>query len=146
MSEPKLKVDASEFIEHTCEFADDIMHKQLGKKYYDYTQGNDDVGYSYTDEGQDIFDELLGEVEWLLDKFGVVNGSAYEEMYTIEVYYKNNYVNGLCYPHCSTAKKFAKEANEKTLSRSSLKHIRSLGYTINVVPLEEITDEWYGNK
>ena len=64
-----------------------------------------------------------------------------EEMYTIEVYYKNNYVNGLCYPHCSRAKEFAKEANEKTLSRSSLKHIRSLGYTINVVPFEEVSDE-----
>ena len=35
MSEPKLKVDASEFIEHTCEFADDIMQRQLGEKYYD---------------------------------------------------------------------------------------------------------------
>ena len=140
MSEPKLKVDASEFIEHTCEFADDIMQRQLGEKYYDYTQGNDDVGYSYTDEGQDIFNELLGEVEWLLDKFGVVNGSAYEEMY-IEVYYKNNRADALCYPHCSRAKGFAKQANEKTLSRSSLEHVRSLGYTINVIPLEEVSDE-----
>ena len=140
MSEPKLKVDASEFIEHTCEFADDIMQRQLGEKYYDYTQGNDDVGYSYTDEGQDIFNELLGEVEWLLDKFGVVNDSAYEEMY-IEVYYKNNRADALCYPHCSKAKEFAKEASEKTLSRSSLEHVRSLGYTINVVPLEEVSDE-----
>jgi len=59
----------------------------------------------------------------------------------IDVYYKNNYVNGLCYPHCSTAKKFAKEASEKTLSRSSLEHIRSLGYTINVVPLEEVSND-----
>ena len=140
MSEPKLKVDASEFIEHTCEFADDIMQRQLGEKYYDYTQGNDDVGYSYTDEGQDIFNELLGEVEWLLDKFGVVNDSAYEEMY-IEVYYKNNRADALCYPHCSRAKGFAKQANEKTLSRSSLEHIRSLGYTINDVSLEEVGND-----
>tara|TARA_R100001143_G_C3261288_1_gene87913 strand:+ start:58 stop:477 length:420 start_codon:yes stop_codon:yes gene_type:complete len=139
MSEPKLKVDASEFIEHTCEFADDIMQRQLGEKYYDYTQGNDDVGYSYTDEGQDIFNELLGEVEWLLDKFGVVNDSAYEEMY-IEVYYKNNRADALCYPHCSRAKGFAKQANEKTLSRSSLEHIRSLGYTINDVSFEEVSE------
>ena len=37
MSEPKLKVDASEFIEHTCEFADDIMQRQLGEKTKDKT-------------------------------------------------------------------------------------------------------------
>ena len=79
MIEPKLKVDASEFIEHTCEFADDIMQRQLGEKYYDYTQGNDEEGYSYTDEGQDIFNKLLGEVEWFLGKFGVVNGSSFKD-------------------------------------------------------------------
>jgi len=67
----------------------------------------------------------------------------------IDVYYKNNYVNGLCYPHCSTAKKFAEQFNEKnylrekgkTLSRSSLEHIRSLGYTINDVSFEEVSND-----
>ena len=71
-------VPAEIYIEHTCQFADDIMQRQLGEKYYDYTQGNDEEGYSYTDEGQDIFNKLLDEVEWFLGKFGVVNGSIYD--------------------------------------------------------------------
>ena len=59
----------------------------------------------------------------------------------IEVYYKNNRAYALCYPHCSKAKEFAKEASEKTLSRSSLEHIRSLGYTINDVSFEEVSND-----
>ena len=140
MSKPKLKIDASEFIEHTCQFADDIMQRQLGEKYSESIYKDEHNCINYTEEGQDIFNELLDEVEWFLGLFGVVNGSAYEEMY-IEVYYKNNRADALCYPHCSRAKGFAKQANEKTLSRSSLEHVRSLGYTINVVPLEEVSDE-----
>jgi hypothetical protein len=128
-----LKVDASEFIEHTCEFANDIMQRQLGENYSDSIYEDEHNCIHYTEEGQNLFEELLGEVEWFLNKFGVVNGSAYEEMY-IEVYYKNNRADALCYPYCSRAKDFAKEVNEKTLSRSSLEYIRSLGYTINVVP------------
>jgi len=95
-----LKVDASEFIEHTCEFANDIMQRQLGENYSDSIYEDEHNCIHYTEEGQNLFEELLGEVEWFLNKFGVVNGSA----------------------------------NEKTLSRSSLEYIRSLGYTINVVP------------
>ena len=140
MSEPKLKVDASEFIEYTCDFADVIMQRQLGKNYSDSIYEDEHNCIHYTDEGQNLFEELLGEVEWFLKQLGVVNGSAYEEMY-IEVYYKNNRADALCYPHCSKAKEFAKEANEKTLSRSSLEHIRSLGYMINDVSLEEVGNE-----
>ena len=140
MSEPKLKVDASEFIEYTCDFADVIMQRQLGKNYSDSIYEDEHNCIHYTDEGQNLFEELLGEVEWFLKQLGVVNGSAYEEMY-IEVYYKNNRADALCYPHCSKAKEFAKEANEKTLSRSSLEHIRSLGYMINDVSLEEVGND-----
>ena len=114
MSEPKLKVDASEFIEYTCDFADVIMQRQLGKNYSDSIYEDEHNCIHYTDEGQNLFEELLGEVEWFLKQLGVVNGSAYEEMY-IEVYYKNNRADALCYPHCSKAKEFAKEASEKPL-------------------------------
>ena len=137
--EPKLKVDANEFIEHTCDFADDIMQRQLGEKYSESIYKDEHNCINYTEEGQDIFNELLDEVEWFLGLFGVVNGSAYEEMY-IEVYYKNNRADALCYPHCSRAKGFAEQANEKTLSRSSLEHVRSLGYTINDVSFEEVSE------
>ena len=61
-----------------------------------------------------------------------------EESESVEIYYKNRYVNGLCYPHCSTAKKFAELTNQKTLSRSSLGIIKSLGYKIvDVSPYDE---------
>lgn len=74
----QLHADASEFIEHTCDFADYLMQKILADKYEDYMQGNDDDGYSYTEDGQDFFNELLEDVEHFLAKFGVVNGTAYE--------------------------------------------------------------------
>ena len=51
----------------------------------------------------------------------------------LEVYYKSVYGNDLCYPQCLKAKKFAKLANQKTLSKYSLELIASLGYKIDVV-------------
>jgi hypothetical protein len=75
----QLHAGASEFIEHTCDFADYLMQKILADKYEDYMQGNDDDGYSYTEDGQDLFNELLEDVEHFLGKFGVVNGTAYED-------------------------------------------------------------------
>jgi len=54
------------------------MQDRLNRSYEDYLVGNDNDGYSYTEEGQDIFNEILGEVEEFLAKFNVVNQS-YEE-------------------------------------------------------------------
>ena len=78
MSLNKTPVPAEIYIEHTCDFADRIMQDRLNRSYEDYLIGNDNDGYSYTEEGQDIFNEILGEVEEFLAKFGVVNGTAYE--------------------------------------------------------------------
>jgi len=75
----QVRADASEFIEHTCDFADYLMHRILADKYEDNIQGNDDEGYRYTEDGQDFFNELLEDVEHFLAKFGVVNGTAYED-------------------------------------------------------------------
>ena len=77
--EPKLKVGASEFIEHTCDFADVIMQRQLGENYSDSIYEDEHNCIHYTNECQILFEELLGEVEWFLKQLGVVNGSAYEE-------------------------------------------------------------------
>ena len=68
-------VPAEIYIEHTCEFADQIMQDRLNRSYEDYLLGNDDEGYSYTEEGQDIFNEILIEVENFLAKLNVVNES-----------------------------------------------------------------------
>lgn len=75
----KTPILAEIYIEHTCDFADRIMQDRLNRSYEDYLIGNDIDGYSYTEDGQDIFNEILGEVEEFLTKFNVVNQS-YEEV------------------------------------------------------------------
>ena len=75
----KTPILAEIYIEHTCDFADRIMQDRLNRSYEDYLIGNDIDGYSYTEDGQDIFNEILGEVEEFLAKFNVVNQS-YEEV------------------------------------------------------------------
>ena len=80
MSLNKTPVPAEIYIEHTCDFADKIMQDRLNRSYEDYLVGNDNDGYSYTEEGQDIFNEILGEVEEFLAKFNVVNQSYFEEV------------------------------------------------------------------
>ena len=79
MSKEIIGVAAEIYIEHTCQFADQIMQDRLGKSYYSYLLGNDEVGYSYTEDGQGIFNGILSEVEDFLAKFNVVNGSYYKE-------------------------------------------------------------------
>ena len=79
MSLNKTPILAEIYIEHTCDFADRIMQDRLNRSYEDYLIGNDNDGYSYTEDGQDIFNEILGEVEEFLTKFNVVNQSHYEE-------------------------------------------------------------------
>ena len=74
----QVRADASDYIEETCELADSLMQRILADKYEDSIQGNDDEGYRYTEDGQDFFNELLEELESFLAKFGVVNGTAYE--------------------------------------------------------------------
>ena len=80
MSLNKTPVPAEIYIEHTCDFADRIMQDRLNRSYEDYLIGNDNDGYSYTEEGQDIFNEILGEVGEFLAKFNVVNQSYEEEV------------------------------------------------------------------
>jgi hypothetical protein len=80
MSLNKTPIPAEIYIEHTCDFADRIMQDRLNRSYEDYLVGNDNDGYSYTEEGQDIFNEILGEVEEFLAKFNVVNQSYEEEV------------------------------------------------------------------
>ena len=79
MSKEMICVPTEIYNEHTCQFADQIMQDRLNRSYEDYLLGNDDIGYSYTDEGQDIFNDILDEVESFLAKLNVVNGSSYEE-------------------------------------------------------------------
>lgn len=51
---------------------------------------------------------------------------------TITVKIKHIYGNETVYPVCDTAQTFARMLNTKTLTREALKHIKALGYTIQV--------------
>ena len=51
----------------------------------------------------------------------------------IKVQIKQVYGNTMVYPFCEKAKLFAKIAGQKTLTSETIGHIKSLGYTIQVV-------------
>jgi len=65
-------IPAEIFIEHTCDTADLLMQILLGNKYDQYIyKGADDEGTCYTDEGQDVFNGVVGTLESLLGKFNI---------------------------------------------------------------------------
>ena len=65
-------LSADEYIEYTCEQADKIMQMKLGKSYTTYVK-NIGKETTYTEEGQDIFNDILGYVENLLADIGIYN-------------------------------------------------------------------------
>jgi hypothetical protein len=65
------KINASNFLEVTSELADFIMQEKYGDEYENYIF-QDDVGViNYTQEGQDIFNNYVGEVETYLNSAGI---------------------------------------------------------------------------
>ena len=65
------KINASSFLEVTSELADFIMQEKYGDEYENYIF-QDDVGViNYTQEGQDIFNNYVGEVETYLNSAGI---------------------------------------------------------------------------
>ena len=53
---------------------------------------------------------------------------------TIKVLIKSVYGNELIYPMCDKAKSFAQIADCKTLTRTTIKLIKELGYSIEIIP------------
>jgi hypothetical protein len=51
----------------------------------------------------------------------------------IEVQTRNIYGNRVIYPHCDTARQFARIAGTKTLTPDAIRKIRALGYEIHEV-------------
>jgi hypothetical protein len=51
----------------------------------------------------------------------------------IQVKIKSVYGNEMIYPVCETANIFAKMLGTKTLTSAAIKHIKQLGYTVEVV-------------
>ena len=111
-----------------------VQSLQFDQARVQATKQADDLGLTQHEPRMYFIQQRMDEL------LGVYSKNNWEKK-EIEVYYKNNRADALCYPHCSKAKEFAKEANEKTLSRSSLEHIRSLGYTINDVSFEEVSND-----
>ena len=111
-----------------------VQSLQFDQARIQATKQADDLGLTQHEPRMYFIQQRMDEL------LGVYSKNNWEKK-EIEVYYKNNRADALCYPHCSKAKEFAKEANEKTLSRSSLEHIRSLGYTINDVSFEEVSND-----
>ncbi len=65
-------LNADEYIEYTCEQADKIMQMKLGKDYDNYIV-YDKAGKetSYTEEGQDIFIDILDDFCNFIAHFGM---------------------------------------------------------------------------
>ena len=66
-------LSSDEYIEYTCEQADTIMQMKLGKDYDNYIVYDVDGNSSYTEEGQDIFNDILDAVELCLSDVGIYN-------------------------------------------------------------------------
>ena len=67
-------LSAEEYIEYTCEQADKIMQMKLGKEYDNYiVYSNPSLEISYTEKGQDIFNNILNAVELCLSDIGIYN-------------------------------------------------------------------------
>ena len=65
-------LSADEYIEYTCEQADKIMQMKLGKEYDNYiVYSNPSLEISYTEKGQDIFNNILNAVELCLSDVGI---------------------------------------------------------------------------
>ena len=76
-------LSADKYIEYTCEQADTIMQMKLGKDYDNYIVYDDEgKETSYTEEGQDIFMEILGAVEQCLADVGIYNEEDKDEQHT----------------------------------------------------------------
>lgn len=78
-SKDKIPLSSDIYIELTTDIADWIMQERYKGNYkrYIYTDEYDTI--NFTEKGQDIFNELNGEVEHVLETVaGIVNGDSFE--------------------------------------------------------------------
>ena len=78
-SKDKIPLSSDIYIELTTDIADWIMQERYKGNYkrYIYTDEYDTI--NFTEKGQDIFNELNGEVESVLEtRAGIVNGDSFE--------------------------------------------------------------------
>jgi hypothetical protein len=74
MSDNKtIKISPDEYIAFTSEWADDLMQIKYGKEYERYVTYNGDGNSSYTEEGQEIFEDILASVEQCMADLDIIN-------------------------------------------------------------------------
>ena len=57
--------------EYTCDMADKVMKLKLGDDYDNYIQEDSEGNISYTEEGQDMFIEILDDFCNFIANFGM---------------------------------------------------------------------------
>jgi hypothetical protein len=74
----KYKIKAEDFLGATSELADLFMQEKYWQNYEDFIEYEDKekTCSRYTDEGQEIFNSLLTEVENILHTYGIVHEEA----------------------------------------------------------------------
>ena len=73
-------LSADKYIEYTCERADELMHMIYGDKYL---QNDSEGNISYTEKGQEIFNDLLACVEELLSDVGIFHEDEQDRLNAI---------------------------------------------------------------
>ena len=68
-----VKITPDEYIAFTSEWADDLMQIKYGKEYERYVTYNRDGNSSYTEEGQEIFIDILASVEQCMSDLDIIN-------------------------------------------------------------------------
>jgi hypothetical protein len=75
-----------EYIEYYSELADKIMQMKTGEEYYtQYTYMDKDNVVCYTEEGQDIFNNILDVVDIFLSDVGIYRESEEDKKNVIPV-------------------------------------------------------------
>ena len=57
--------------EYTCDMADKVMKLKLGDDYQNYIEEDSEGNTNYTEEGQDIFIDILDDFCNYIAKFGM---------------------------------------------------------------------------
>ena len=75
----KYYIDASSFLEVTCELADFIMQEKLGNEYEKFIYEDESQVINYTKSGQEMFDDYVGDVEEQLGRVGICHEGDKDE-------------------------------------------------------------------
>jgi|TARA_R100000406_G_C3020412_1_gene100268 hypothetical protein len=75
----KYKIKAEDFLGATSDLADEIMQKKYSQEEYEkliqYEDKEKTCSY-FTEDGQEIFNEILSDVEHILYRYGIIHEDA----------------------------------------------------------------------